>query len=212
MPQKVCTSRKQFLWWSVLNWFWQIFFILCTNPRFLSLELLLKLLNPICHFASELMVLNLLQTAISPSPNQNSPFSPAGNKPGYPLRRIWWKQGGCDLWLPTSPPLAPAQRVRNSDLSFGHGRVPACPLPATSYASSALLPWKGMTDTTLVTLTWRVFKLRICSEVQGPVKVLRYLPSPDLPFLPALLFPFLSPQPWNETENYFFKTVSIIYV
>lgn len=213
MSEKVCKSRKQFLWWSMLNWFllfWQTFFTLCTNSRFLSLGLLLKLLNPICHFASELMVLNLLQTAVSPSPNQNSPFSPAGNKPSYPLRRIWWEQGGCDLWLSTPPPLASAQRMRISDLSFGQGRVPACALPATSCASSALLPWKGMTA--LVTFTWRVFKLRICSGVQGPVKVLRYSPSPDLPFLPALLFPFLSPQPWNETENYFFKTVSIIYV
>lgn len=89
MSQKLCTSRKQILWWSMLNWFlffWQIFFILCTNPHFLSLGLVLKHLNPICHFASVLMVLNLLQISVSPFPNQNSPFSPAGNKPGYPWR------------------------------------------------------------------------------------------------------------------------------
>lgn len=135
-------------------------------------------------------------------------FPLLGTSQVTPEGRIWWEQGVCDLCLPTPPPLAPAQRMRNSDLSFGS----ACPLPATSCALSMLLPWKGMTDTALVTLTWRVFKSRICSEVQGPVKVLRFLPSPDLPFLPALLCPFLSPQPWNETENYFFKTVSIIYV
>lgn len=99
MSQKVCTSRKQILWWSMLNWFlffWQTFFTLCINPHFLSLGLLVHLMNPICHFASELMVLNLLQTAVSPSPNQTSPFSPAGNKPGYPsgenlvrARKLW---------------------------------------------------------------------------------------------------------------------------
>lgn len=113
MSQKVCTSRKQILWWCMLNWFLlfgRLFSILCTDPRLLSLGLLLHLLNPVCHFATELMVLNLLQTTVSPSSNQNSPFSPAGNKAGYPLsenlvraRRLW------------SPPAHPTSTGSNSE-------------------------------------------------------------------------------------------------
>lgn len=196
----------------IFFFFWQTFFTPCTNPRLLSLGLIFHLLNPICHFATEFLVLNLLHPAVSPSPNQTHHFPLLGTSQVTPQGRTWWEQGSHVLCLPIPPPLTPAQRMRNPDLSVGQGRVPASPLPATSCASSMLLSWKGTTDTVLVGLTRRLSGLRISSKVKGTFKVLRYLPSPDLPFLPALLCSFLSPQPWNETENYFFKTVSIIYV
>lgn len=137
-----------------------------------------------------------------------------------PQGRLWWEQGGRELCLPIPPPLAPTQRMRNPDLSISQGRDFAAPLQSTSCAGSLLFhimctehaaTLEG-DDWYSVRLTRRLFKVRICSEVKGPFKVLRYLPNPGLPFLPALLCPFLPPQPWNETENYFFKTVSIIYV
>lgn len=214
MSLKICMSRKQILWWCMLNWFFFGRLFLPHAPIHVCLVegffCIFWILFAILKLNFWFSTISILQSPLLQIKTHQFPL--LGTTQVTSQGRTWWEQGGHDLCLPIPPPLAPTQRMRNPDLSIGQGRVSASLLPATSCASSTLLPWKEMTDTVLVRLTRRLFKLRICSEVKGPFKVLRYLPSPDLPFLSALLRPFLSPQPWNETENYFFKTVLIIYV
>lgn len=109
-----CAPIHVCLVWGFFWIFWVLFAILQMNWWFSTFS---KLQFP------------LLQTKIHH-------FLLLGTSQVIPSGRIWWEQGSCDLCLPTPPPLAPTQRMRNSDLSFGQGRVPACPLPATSCASS----------------------------------------------------------------------------
>lgn len=161
---------------------------------FISLGLFLHPLYPICQLNCWFSTFSILQSPLLQITTHPSPL--LGTTQVTPQGRTWQEQGGHDVCLPSPPPLAPAQRKRQPDLGSGRGRVPASPLPATPRASSSLPPWKGTTDTVLVRLTRTLLKLRICSEVKGPfTKVLRYFPSPDLPFPSALHCPFLSPQP-----------------